>query len=39
MIVLGKWRGKGGDVGVRECEPDLLGGEDHLGVGMGSVEE
>ena len=39
------WRGsdgpreKVGDVEVRECEPGLKGWEDHLGAGMGSVEE
>ena len=35
----GKWRGKGGDVGVRECEPGPQGWEDHPGAGMGSVEK
>ena len=38
-MVQGKWRGKGGDVEVRECEPGLKGWEDHLGAGMGSVGE
>ena len=37
-MVRGKWREKGGDAGVKECEPGPKGWEDHLGA-MVSVEE